>query len=51
LCEKYFPVDRAESYAKGPLSLTRWVKIVVTPKHMASFDYTKDETYKTAVGE
>ena len=51
LCEKYFIGDRAESYARGLLSLTRWVKIVVTPKHMASFDYMKDEAYKTATGE
>lgn len=51
LCEKYFPGDRAESYARGLLSLTRWAKIVVTPKHMASFDYMKDEAYKTATGE
>jgi nitroimidazol reductase NimA-like FMN-containing flavoprotein (pyridoxamine 5'-phosphate oxidase superfamily) len=51
LCEKYFPGDRAESYARGLLGLTKWVKIVVTPMHMASFDYTKDEAYKTATGE
>jgi len=50
LCQKYFPA-RAESYARGLLSLTRWVKIVVTPTHMASFDYTKDQAYKTATGE
>jgi len=51
LCEKYFAGDKAESYARGLLRLTRWVKIVVTPKHMASFDYTKDQAYKTATGE
>ena len=51
LCEKYIPKDKAESYAKGLLSLSRWVKIVVTPKHRASFDYTKDQAYKTATGE
>jgi hypothetical protein len=50
LCEKYFPGDRAESYARGLLRLTKWVKIVVIPTHMASFDYTKDEAYKTATG-
>jgi len=51
LCQKYFPGARAESYARGLLSLTRWVKIVVTPTHMASFDYTKDQAYKTATSE
>ena len=50
LCEKYIP-GKAESYARGLLNLTRWVKIVVTPKCMASFDYTKDQAYKTATGE
>jgi general stress protein 26 len=34
LCERYFLGDRAESYARGLLGLTRWVKMVVTPKHM-----------------
>jgi general stress protein 26 len=51
LCEKYISKDKAEGYAKGLLSLSRWVKIVVTPKHRASFDYTKDQAYKTATGE
>jgi len=51
LCQKYFPGDRAESYARGLLSLTEWVKVVVTPTHMASFDYTKDQAYKTATSE
>jgi nitroimidazol reductase NimA-like FMN-containing flavoprotein (pyridoxamine 5'-phosphate oxidase superfamily) len=51
LCEKYIPDGKAESYARGLLSLTRWVRIVVTPKRMASFDYTKDQAYKTATGE
>ncbi len=51
LCEKYIPVGKAEDYAKGLMSLTRWVKIVITPKRMASFDYMKDQAYKTATGE
>jgi hypothetical protein len=33
------------------MSLTRWVKIIVSPKRMASFDYEKGQTYKTATGE
>jgi nitroimidazol reductase NimA-like FMN-containing flavoprotein (pyridoxamine 5'-phosphate oxidase superfamily) len=51
LCEKYFPRERAESYAKGLLSLSRWVKITVKPERIASFDYAKDQEYKTAVDE
>jgi len=51
LCEKYMPRDRAEGYARGLLNLTRWVKIVVKPERISSFDYTRDEAYKTAVGE
>ena len=51
LCEKYMPRDRAESYARGLLNLTRWVKIVVKPERISSFDYTRDEAYKNAVGE
>ncbi len=51
LCEKYIPKDRAESYAKGLLGLSRWVEMVVRPERIASFDYSKDEAYKRAVGE
>lgn len=51
LCEKYIQKERAESYARGLLGLTRWVKITVMPERMASFDYTKDQAYKTATGE
>ncbi len=51
LCDKYIKDGKAESYAKGLLSLSRWVKIAVTPKQVASFDYTKDQAYKTATGE
>jgi PPOX class probable F420-dependent enzyme len=51
LCEKYIPKDKAESYAKGLLGLSRWVKMVVRPERIASFDYSKDEAYKKAVGE
>lgn len=51
LCEKYMPKDKVESYARGLLSLTRWVKIVITPERTASFNGVKDVTFKTAVGE
>jgi len=51
LCEKYFPGDRARSYANGLLGLARWVEIVVTPQRVTSFDYGKDEAYRSATGE
>ena len=51
LCEKYIPDGKVKSYARGLLGLTRWVKKIVVPKHMESFDYTKDQAYKTATGE
>ncbi len=51
LCEKYRSGDKAEKYARGLLTLTKWVKMVVTPLNLASFDYNKDMVYKTATGE
>lgn len=51
LCAKYVPERGAQSYAKGLMGLSRWVKMVVKPERMASFDYSKDEAYKKAVGE
>lgn len=51
LCEKYMPKAQAQNYAKGLLNIAKWSKITITPEHMISFDYAKDQTYKTAVGE
>ncbi len=51
LCEKYILGGKAGDYARGLLGLTKWVKIAVTPKRMASFDYMKDQAYKAATGE
>ncbi len=50
LCEKYIP-DKPKEYARGLMGLSKWVKIVVSPKRVASFDYEKDQAYKTATGE
>lgn len=51
LLEKYFPPDRAKSYATGLMGLTTWARIIVKPERIASFDYMKDEPYQTATGE
>ena len=29
LCEKYMPRDKAESYARGLLNLTKWVEVII----------------------
>ncbi len=50
LCEKYIP-DKPEEYARGLMGLSKWVKIVVAPLQIASFNYEKDQAYKTATGE
>lgn len=50
LLERYFPPERARSYARGVLSLTRWRTIEVEPQRMASFDYAKDDAYRGATG-
>jgi nitroimidazol reductase NimA-like FMN-containing flavoprotein (pyridoxamine 5'-phosphate oxidase superfamily) len=51
LLEKYRPKNEAEAYARSLFKLTKWVKVTVKPESMASFDYNKDEAYKTATGE
>ena len=49
LFEKYMTKDKAESAMQGLFKISTWVKIVVTPKRIASFDYAKDITYRTAL--
>ena len=51
LCEKYMPKAKAKNYAKGLLNLAKWSRITIKPEYMTSFDYAKDQDYKTAVGE
>ena len=51
LLEKYTPRNEAEAYAKGLFRLPKWMKITVKPERIASFDYNKDEAYKSATGE
>lgn len=49
--ERYRPKDKTEAYARGLFKLAKWVKIIVKPERIASFDYSKDEAYRTATEE
>ncbi|MFX1284799.1 MAG: pyridoxamine 5'-phosphate oxidase family protein [Promethearchaeota archaeon] len=49
LLEKYLPKEDAKKSLNGLNKLTKWVKISISPTHMASFDYGKDEKYWNAV--
>jgi nitroimidazol reductase NimA-like FMN-containing flavoprotein (pyridoxamine 5'-phosphate oxidase superfamily) len=51
LLEKYVPRDKAEAHARSLRKLTKWVMIRVIPERIVSFDYSKDEAYRTAVAE
>jgi hypothetical protein len=40
------PRDKAESWCKDLFKISGpWVKIIVKPKRIASFDYAKDVTF------
>jgi general stress protein 26 len=44
MCEKYWTKEKAKRLALyGFPKQTSWMKITVTPKHIVSFDYEKDE--------
>lgn len=47
--ERYMPKEESEAYWRGLSELTEWTKTIVTPVHIASFDYAKDTRYETAV--
>jgi nitroimidazol reductase NimA-like FMN-containing flavoprotein (pyridoxamine 5'-phosphate oxidase superfamily) len=49
--EKYMPREKAEHYVKAMCKLTSLVKITVKPERLASFDYSKDETYHRIIQE
>lgn len=49
--EKYWSRDEAEQYVKAMCKLTSLVKITIKPERLASFDYSKDETYHRAIQE
>lgn len=46
--EKHMAKERVESYLKAISGLTKWVKVIVKPEHFGSFDYAKDEEYRSA---
>jgi len=47
MCEKYMSKEEAKRLAFYFIPKTaNWVKITVTPKRIASFDYTKDEAQR-----
>ncbi|MFW9998883.1 MAG: pyridoxamine 5'-phosphate oxidase family protein [Candidatus Hodarchaeota archaeon] len=45
---RYMPQKEAKGYYKGLSEIGEWVKISVTPDHIASFDYAKDTIYSEA---
>jgi len=50
LLSRYFPREQAEKTMKGVQTIANWVKITITPKRFASFDYEKDDEYWKAAG-
>ena len=46
---RYMSLEEAKGYWKGLSELTEWVKVIVTPIHIASFDYSKDTNYLEAI--
>ncbi|MFX1516870.1 MAG: pyridoxamine 5'-phosphate oxidase family protein [Promethearchaeota archaeon] len=49
LLGKYLSKEDARKTLDGLSRLAKWIKISITPTHMASFDYAKDEVYRKAV--
>ena len=50
MTEKYMPKDEAESWCKDLFKISGpWMKMIVKPKRMASFDYSKDATFGAVV--
>ncbi len=49
--EKYVLKEQARRAAEKILKISHWIKIVVTPKRTASFDYGKDEVWRAAFHE
>lgn len=46
--KRYMTEEEAKGYWKGLAELTEWIKVVVKPSHMVSFDYSKDTKYLEA---
>jgi len=45
---RYMSEEEARGYWKGLSELTEWVKVIVSPIKIASFDYSKDNKYREA---
>ncbi|KKN34896.1 hypothetical protein LCGC14_0789120 [marine sediment metagenome] len=45
---RYMSQEEARGYWKGLSELTEWMKVIVKPIHIASFDYGKDTQYLEA---
>ncbi|MFW9829974.1 MAG: hypothetical protein ACFFEY_20560, partial [Candidatus Thorarchaeota archaeon] len=46
--QRYMSLEEAKGYWKGLSELTDWVKLIIEPTHIASFDYSKDKLYLEA---
>ncbi|MFX1528550.1 MAG: pyridoxamine 5'-phosphate oxidase family protein [Promethearchaeota archaeon] len=47
--KRYMSDEEAEAYWKGLSELTEWVRLIITPTDITSFDYSKDTAYSKAV--
>ncbi len=46
---RYMSKEEAKGYWKGLSELTEWIKVIIEPTHIASFDYSKDSRYLEAI--
>jgi len=46
---RYMSEEEAKGYWKGLSEITEWLKVIVKPIHVASFDYSKDTKYLEAI--
>jgi nitroimidazol reductase NimA-like FMN-containing flavoprotein (pyridoxamine 5'-phosphate oxidase superfamily) len=51
LFEKYAPGDKIEKTVQNLFKIAKWVKIVIVPEQIVSFDASKDVTYQSALQE
>ncbi len=45
---RYMSEEEARGYWKGLSELTDWIKVIIEPTHIVSFDYSKDSRYLEA---
>ena len=51
LFEKYAPGEKIEKTVQSLFKIAKWVKIVIVPERIVSFDASKDTTYQAALQE